>query len=155
MKILVVEDDDDKRERLMQFVGERYPAVSLVYARSLQSGLRAIFGGRPDLILLDMAMKNFDLTVDEDGGRPHSFAGKEILRQMQRKRLEVPTIVVTQFDRFGEEADYVTIDELKGELEKRFKNYVGTVQYRSNIDSWKDALVDLINGVIEKGKEEV
>jgi hypothetical protein len=57
----------------------------------------------------------------------------------------VPTIVVTNFDRFGEEAEEVTLSELKIELGQRFIDYVGTVHYRSNVDDWKSQLRHLVS----------
>lgn len=133
MKVLVVEDDDTKREQLVSFI-ESFYAVDVQSARSFQSGLRAILNDEPDLILLDMTMRNFDRSPTEDGGRPHPFAGREILRQMQRSKVQTPVVVVTAFDRFGEEADYMTLSELTTDLTKRFSNYIGTVQFKGNID---------------------
>jgi CheY-like chemotaxis protein len=150
MKVLVVEDDDEKLSHLSHFLSERFPAANIGHARSLQSGLREIYQNAPDLILLDMTMRNFDLTPDEEGGRPHPFAGKEILRQMQRQRLQIPTIVVTHFARFGDDDDFMTLEDLKKELEGRFSNYIGTVQYKSNVDSWKATLAEFINRVMQE-----
>ena len=132
MKVLIVEDDDHKRSDLEEFIRSYYDVDDLLTARSFQSGIRSIFESLPDLVLLDMTMRNFDRTLAEEGGRPHPFAGREILRQMQRSRISIPVIVVTHFDRFGEEANYITLEELTEELSSRFANYIGTVHYRSN-----------------------
>jgi CheY-like chemotaxis protein len=150
MNILLVEDDDEKSSHLAHFLSERFPTAYLRYARSLQSGLRAIYDAPPDLILLDMTMRNFDVTPDEEGGRPHPFAGKEILRQMQRRNIRVPAIVVTHFVRFGDSDDFMTLEELKKELEERFPNYVGTVQFKSNVDSWKATLAEYLHHVAQE-----
>ena len=149
MNILVVEDDDEKSSHLTLFLSERLPAASVRHARSLQSGLRAIYELPPDLIFLDMTMRNFDVTIDEEGGRPHPFAGKEILRQMQRRNLQIPAIVVTHFVRFGDDDGFMTLEELKKDLEERFPNYVGTVQFKSNVDSWKATLADFLRQVTQ------
>ncbi len=144
MKVLIVEDDDHKRSDLEEFVREYYDVKELLTARSFQSGIRSILGNSPDFVFLDMTMRNFDRTLTEDGGRPHPFAGREILRQMQRSRVSIPVLVVTHFDRFGEEANFVTLEELTEELSSKFSNYIGTVHYRSNVDDWKPALTELI-----------
>lgn len=144
MNVLIVEDDDDKAGDVSNFVRGRYDIGEITIARSLQSGLREILRGGHDLILLDMTMRNFDRSVEEDGGRPHHFAGREILRQMKREELRVPVIIVTHFERFGEEAEEVTLTDLKEELQERFPDYLGTVHYRSNVDEWKLRLAELI-----------
>ena len=148
MNVLIVEDDDDKLDALAAFLRVTYPDVIIETAKSLQSGLRSALHSTHNLMLLDMTMKNFDRTVADDGGRPHAFAGREILRQMQRAGVVTPTIVVTHFEGFGEESNYQTLDELKKELAAKFSNYLGTVQYRGNVDEWKTALASLIDGSI-------
>jgi chemotaxis response regulator CheB len=150
MKVLIVEDDDHKRSDLEAFVQEYYDVNELLIARSFQSGIRSIFEKSPDFVLLDMTMRNFDRTLTEEGGRPHPFAGREILRQMQRSRISIPVLVVTHFDRFGEEANYMTLEELTEELSSKFSNYIGTVHYRSNVDDWKPALAELIGSYLAR-----
>lgn len=142
--VLIVEDDDDKANRLREFVEERYQVRNLKVARSLQTGLRAALSGDWDLLLLDMTMTNYDRSPSEDGGRPHHFAGREILRRLQREGVRIPSIIVTQFGRFGEESEKVTIADLKAELHSRFSDYLGTVHYQSNVDEWKEQLAYMI-----------
>src|SRR5258708_830765 len=102
MRLLVVEDDENKRTQILGFLGERFSWVKVVAAESLQSGLKLIVSDQFDLILLDMTLPTFDVGIDEDGGRPRAYAGREILRQMDRRKIATPVIVLTQFDRFGE-----------------------------------------------------
>lgn len=143
MRVLVVEDDEDKARDVAEYVRGRYDVGEIAMLRSFQSGLRAILSEMPDLVLLDMTMRNFDRSLEEDGGRPHHFAGREILRQMSREEVHAPVIIVTHFERFGEEDEEMTLTELKDEL-RRFPDYLGTVHYRSNVDEWKEQLNALI-----------
>lgn len=144
MRLLIVEDDEEKASRLSEFMATTYGPEGTVTARSLQTGLRAALEEPFDLLLLDMTMTNFDRTVKEDGGRPHHFAGREILRQLQRENIQLSTIVVTQFGRFGEEAEAMTLTELETELVSKYPDYLGTVHYRANADNWKLQLETLI-----------
>jgi DNA-binding response OmpR family regulator len=144
MKVLMIEDDDEKAERVKGFLKDVYVIDEILVARSLQSGLRLILSGSFEFLFLDMTLPNFDRSLHDDGGRPHHFAGREILRQMSREEIICPVIVVTQFGRFGEETEEVSLLELQSELERRFPNYLGTVSYKSNVDGWKQKLVDLI-----------
>jgi CheY-like chemotaxis protein len=143
MRILVVEDDDTKRSELVTFLGETYDVI-VESARSFQGGLRALLAEPPDLILLDMTMRNFDRSLTEDGGRPHPFAGREILRQMHRNRIDTPVLIVTQFDRFGEEHDFTTLAQLKEELGQKYPNYIGAIQFKGNVDDWKPAIKSIL-----------
>lgn len=145
MIVLIVEDDDDKADDLSAFISKHYATCQTKIARSLKSGLRESLSGDAALILLDMTMRNHDRSIEDEGGRPHHFAGREILRQMQREGVRIPTIVVTNFGRFGEESEEVTLADLKLELEQQFPDYLGTVHYRSNVDEWKSQLKSLIS----------
>lgn len=144
MRILVVEDDEEKRAKVVALTRENFPQLQVTEARSLQSGLRAVEMHSPDLIILDMTMRNFDKSPTEDGGRPHPFAGREILRQMKRDRQAVPTIIITQFEEFGDDENKITLAQLTAELASRFPNYRGTVEYRHHIDAWQSDLKRLI-----------
>lgn len=145
MKILIIEDDDDKARDLKSFVESNYLVDSITVARSFQSGLREALTSKVDLILLDMTMRNFDRTLADDGGRPRPFGGKEILRQMSREEVFTPAIVVTQFERFGEGSDEITIGQLKEELGSTFPQYRGTVQYRADVNDWYVQLAEAMD----------
>lgn len=144
MNILIVEDDLAKSDDLVSCYKRAFPLWTHDVARSFQSGLRAVLEESHDLVLLDMTMSNYDRSIEDDGGRPHHFAGREILRQMLREEVATPAIVVTHFGRFGEEAEEVTLAELKAELEVSFPNYIGTVHYRSNVNNWESQLLEMI-----------
>lgn len=148
MNILLVEDDDEKAQDISRFVSEHFPTAKIEVARSLQSGLRAALSGTANIILLDMTMRNYDRTIEEEGGRPHHFAGREILRQMKREDIRIPTIVITTFDRFGEETEEMTLSELEIDLRQRFPDYLDTVHYRANVDQWKGRLLPLMKSVL-------
>ena len=151
--VLIVEDDDDKASKLSAYIDVTYDVKNLKVAKSLQTGLRAALSGDWNLLLLDMTMTNFDRSPSEDGGRPHHFAGREILRRLQREEVHIPAIIVTQFGRFGEESEQVTLTELKHELHSRFQDYLGTVHYQSNVDEWKDELSRMIGDRLQRRED--
>ena len=141
MNILIVEDDENKRIQLINFLNVQFPNIDINIAKSFQSGLRAIINDLPDLIILDMTMPTFDIGVNEDGGRPQALAGREILRQMLRRSINIPVIVVTQFDRFGEGADMLTLEELDEKLYRDHQSvYFGAVYYDITFEGWKEKL---------------
>lgn len=141
MKILIVEDDPNKRRRLAEFIKAEFPAALLVEQCSYQSGLEFALRNESDIILLDMSMPTYDVSVSERGGEMRAFGGREILRQLERKRIDTKVIIVTQFESFGEGAEKKTLDELRSELQSRFAPvYVGTVVYQPQEASWQEKL---------------
>lgn len=145
MRILIVEDDDNKRSQLDQLVHECFHLADVQNARSLQSGLRWIKGNTADLILLDMTLPTFDIGPGETGGRTHAFGGREFLREMRRFRVSIPVIVVTQFETFGSGSEMTTLEALDGELRSSHPDvYQGAVYYHAAVESWKERLKTLM-----------
>ncbi|HEY3489920.1 MAG TPA: hypothetical protein VGK27_07345 [Candidatus Deferrimicrobiaceae bacterium] len=145
MKILLVEDDENKRLQICNSLKESFPGCEITLAMSLQSGLRKIINSEVSIVLLDMTLPTYDQSFNEDGGRPQAYAGREILRQMDRRDIRSPVIVVTAYDRFGEGKDALNLEELDRELMAAHKDcYIGTVYYNPTIDIWKDQLNELI-----------
>ncbi len=148
MKVIVVEDDGIKRAQIVAFIRNRYPDIRVVEKGSYQSGMKEISKCDAGLVLLDMTMPTFDLSpeVGEAGGRPRAFAGKEILRQMHRRRIKTPVIIVTQFDTFGEGVSSVSLQELCDQIEDEYpSNYRGCVYYNPAVHDWKPELASLMD----------
>jgi CheY-like chemotaxis protein len=144
MKILIIEDDQNKIKQISEYVKTIMPDNKICEKRSYQSGLKEIQNGNYDVVLLDMSMPTFDISPQETGGRPRQFAGKEILMQMKRKKLKTSVIVVTQFERFGEN-NGITLSQLKEELKGIYEGvYVGTVYYNAALNNWKEELKDML-----------
>jgi CheY-like chemotaxis protein len=146
MRVLLVEDDENKRSQVSAFVRETAPHIQLEIARSLQSGLAIVRASpAPDLILLDMTLPTYDVGPDEPGGQIHPLGGRQFLAQMDRFDINVPVVVVTQFETFDEDRDAMTLRDLDVELRKRFANvYKGTVYYHAAIADWKELLLRYI-----------
>lgn len=150
MNILIVEDDDNKRNQVVGFISSSFDNAKFIIARSLQSGLRSAIEGDIELIILDMTMPTFDISLEEDGGRPQAYAGREILRQMKRRKINIPVIVLTQFDRFGEGKDSLTLAELDAQLKDAHSDYyLGAIYYDVSSERWKDELNLLIKTSIK------
>ncbi|MDC7724271.1 response regulator [Priestia megaterium] len=141
MNILIIEDDPNKKKQLIDFLQDMMNIESIKCKSSYKSGLKEIVSNNYNLILLDMSMPTFDITAAESGGKPMPFAGKEILRQMKRRGIRIPTIVVTQFDKFGDFEKSLKLEELKEELKKEYTGiYIDTVYYNPASSGWRENL---------------
>jgi CheY-like chemotaxis protein len=152
MKILLVEDDEDKARTVRDFLASEFKPSSLTLARSFSSGLRqlATQASDLDLVILDMSMPSFDVTPNEPtGGAPESFAGRDLLEQMKLRGIVVPTIVLTMLDSFGEAPNKVSLDQLIKKLKEEFgATFVGHVYYSTAVEGWKGPLRKLVREVV-------
>lgn len=154
MKILLIEDDEEKSRVISDFVRDEFPELELDTARSFNSGLRLAIKGSAhySCILLDMSMPNFDVTTDDpSGGTPESFAGIDLLAQMKIRRINIPTIVVTMFDKFGDEPNRMSLVELNEKLQDDYMPlFRGLTHYNLAEDGWRASLKKQINEVLFK-----
>lgn len=146
MKILLIEDDENKRSALKSFLRSRIQGCNLEEAKSLQGGVRRARTTVYDFVILDMTLPNYDPSPDEPGGGTiHSFGGREFLKQMARFRITTPVIVVTQFEKFGNPPATTNLEELDQSLRKEFPaTYRGAVYYHAAIVGWQQELIALI-----------
>lgn len=142
MKILVIEDQEDKSRDIEQFCELFFKRIDFIhFRRSLRSGLKAALSDvKYDLIFLDMSMPNFDPSEDDPlGGTPESFAGKELLAQLKFRKVSIPVVIVTQYQTFNE--GKVDLKSLNNELMKEyFGFYMGIVYYSSADKDWQTNL---------------
>lgn len=147
MKILIVEDEFDKREKICSFLNSQYiGSVEIVECESLRSGLRAVTVSKDvDFILLDMSMPGFDITDDEPGGgEPESYAGKELMAQMRLRNIKIPVIVITQYKNFDKGAK--SLEDLTAEFSLAFPEiFIGAVYFNSAIEGWQRELLFYLN----------
>jgi len=146
MKILIIEDQKEKALDIERSIKDMITLTHPVEKKtSLKSGLRElVLGGEYDLLLLDMSMPRFDFDTEElDAPIPESFAGSQIMSEMQLRDINVPVIVVTQYSVFGENRTELKV------LDERFRSkfpdfYLGSVYYSSGNNTWKLELEKLI-----------
>jgi CheY-like chemotaxis protein len=153
MNFLIVEDDENKRLQLKQFLEDLRPSATCRIARSLQSGIRALKETSPDVVILDMTLPNFDTGPDEPGGQIYPLGGREFLEQMARFDIMVPVIVVTQFETFGKGSRQLNIETLDHQLRRDFGDvYKGTVYYHAAIHGWKEQLAKSVEDLDDELK---
>ncbi len=135
--MLVVEDDENKRTRILEFLAENWSSAEVRTAASLMSGVRAVKERAPDVVLLDMTLPNYDLKDGELSGGMHAFGGVEFLKQMKRLKYEGHVIVLTQFETFGQPPNVKDLPVLDREMKEAFAPmYTGAVYYHASLEDW-------------------
>lgn len=156
MKILAIEDNDDKFNRVAELTTIACPSSSLARACDLFEAERMIEEPGWDLLLLDMTL---DL---KRGGaiRPSSAqdytGGMKIIGQMYWDELVVPTIIITAFDSFPASREdgngaVIGLEAVEGEARDKLGDLlIGTV--RHGPDGWEEELLALLDRA--KGRSE-
>lgn len=156
VKILLIEDDEYKSKQIKEFiVSKNLENINneVIIKKSFQSGMCEIVTNEYDFILLDMSIPTFEASFGRSAGRSRPYGGREILFEMKRKNIKVKTIVVTQFNVFGEGIDELNKEQLDESLKKEFGDmYLGLVYYNVSAIDWKKKLLKLME--IDKGEKQ-
>jgi CheY-like chemotaxis protein len=109
--------------------------------------MREIIKNQYDLLILDMSIPTFD-----GASKQKIYAGRDILHEIKRKNITIPTVVFTQYTIFGEGEDQKNADQLDEILAMNYpNNYLGIV-YFSSAFLWQEKLGKIIRDVISGAK---
>jgi len=146
MKILIIEDDPIKLKGLLDYLKIEYPSAELHDRMSYQSGLKMILKDHFDIVLLDMQLPNYDIKPGEDGYKHRPMAGRDILREIRRKRIPARVIIITQYDTFGENGKTSSLEEWHKSFSEDFKGiYLKIIFYKPGSTAWKGLLKENLN----------
>ncbi|MCS0354652.1 hypothetical protein [Vibrio diabolicus] len=148
MKILIIEDNEHKREKVCAFIQSLNNGIELYESASFNSGIKAISKFDLDLIILDMSLPTHDKSANESGGRFRVYGGKDIVRKMRRKSITTPFVILTQYSNFGEGENKKDLPDIEKEFENTHPDqYISTIHYETSSHLWKEKLQQVINKI--------
>ena len=146
-RILIIEDEPRKLDNIKDFLRKNFPSIEYDEKHSYNSASKEIVDNYKsyDLVLLDMSMSTYDITVEESGGVPEPLAGANILDAMYLRDIPTKVIVVTMYESFvGKKL--VDFDlELKNNYPD---NYYGYVFFSYQKTDWKPKLKQYISALL-------
>ncbi len=140
-KILIVDDDNYKRNNIMSLLQNMSEDFEIIDEKALNPGLSRLFEENFDVVLLDMSLPTFDLSESDNF---ESFGGLTFLEEMKRKKTHIPTIIITQYEIFGEGSSQRTSSDIDEMCKAKFQNYKGLIVYSSSNSDWKENLVKML-----------
>ncbi len=142
-KLLLIEDDDYKAFQIRDFLEEEGYHVDI--RSSFQSGMKTLVSDSYHLLLLDMSIPTFETVKSSQNNRYRPFGGVDILKELQRRELRIPVIVVTQYSVFGEDRENITREDLDESLTEQFESiYQGMVYFDASSLDWTFRLRELL-----------
>jgi CheY-like chemotaxis protein len=142
MKVLLVEDDENKKSQILEYYQGQFPGDELLCEDSMVGGLRTARKERPQFVILDMTLPNYSISSGQGYNPMRPFGGRDFLRQLQRLSIGAQAVVLTQFETFGVPPDQVDLQSLNRELRKDFPElFLGSIYYHASKSSWQSELV--------------
>lgn len=145
-KILFIEDNQIKADDVSTYVKEQIKDVEITIRSSFRAGLKEVIKENYDFLLLDMSLPTWDRKDSNSNEGFERFGGVTIMREMKRKKKEIPTVVITMFHEFGIGESFIDLKQLDSHLNTEFSSfYKGAVQYISRETKWKEELTNFFN----------
>lgn len=144
MRVLLIEDNEHKKNLIFNFVNDEFPQIELGLKKSYNSGLRELItNDNYSLILLDMSLPNYDIGAGESGGDFESLAGEYLLNEMYRRDINIKVVIVTMYPNYVDE-------EFNSGLRENFPNYLGVIYFNLNdLESWKTELRIILKSTLD------
>jgi DNA-binding NtrC family response regulator len=148
-KILIIEDNDYKREKVYLCVKENFPDAEVIEARSFTSGWKALNQETYKLVCLDMSLPSVDKSEVESGGKFRDFGGRELAQKCKRRGLNVKFVVLTQHKNFSFNNTNLSLAILQDEIEEQFGEMcMGFLFFSNKSSTWKKKLVTILREII-------
>lgn len=151
MKILAIEDNDDKFVQVAEIVAATLPGSTISRAIDLYQAERAIEEDGWELLILDMTLDLRRGGVRRQSNAQDFTGGLKIVGQMYWDDIAVPTIIITAFDSFpakrveGDGA-VMGLEAVKREAREKLGDLlIGTV--RHGPEGWEEELMSLLEKV--------
>lgn len=145
MNILIVEDNMNKLEQIRDYLNGAIENANIDSAHSFNSGMKKILSGHWNLIVLDMSLPTYEISQTENGGDKKPVAGRDIMKRMKNKRMNIPVIIITQFETFDD--NKYTLNSLNTFFEEEFSDiWKGTVYYGN--DDWTVEVDEILKEIL-------
>jgi DNA-binding NarL/FixJ family response regulator len=142
--ILIIEDDDFKRDHIKDFLISLYPYILIEADSNLSSAILRINKEEFDLIIVDMALPSHP--VLPGGGSPISMlsGGLEVLLELQSLNRGDKCIIVTQYPEIEISGIAFPTKDSTAAIRKHLNYSVyGCLQYSEESPLWKIELKKL------------
>lgn len=139
MKVLVIEDNPLKRQKVMDFLST-YPDLTVSEAASYNSGLTLAHEVNFDFLIVDMSMPTFDRSESTQGGRFRALGGKEIATKLSKMKRPPPFVILTGYKDFSIDTQSLSIDQIHDLLGTLGDSYKGCIIFESSDSTWQDEL---------------
>lgn len=145
IRILLVEDDQFKAKAILSLLTQDFSNAHVTEAKSLTSAYKLLSSVSFDIVLLDMSLPTFDVGPHDSGGEPLGFGGQKLLELLHESGINIPAVVVTQFEQFSDGDKVIDVEALERNLSNSFpENFRGLVHYNSARSDWRVSLAILV-----------
>lgn len=148
MKILIVEDDDYKLERIKSFAEKEFGSVVMIARDNLKVALEAIAEDSYDLIFVDMAIPSHPTMAGQGTPVPFNTGGLSVLMELAALNRKDHCIIITQYPDIEISGEYIPLDQVKEKLPLLLEcEVLACIFYDEDNDIWQNELTAVFKDV--------
>ncbi|RXE52671.1 MULTISPECIES: response regulator [Pseudomonas fluorescens group] len=148
MKILIVEDDDYKLERIKAFAKGEFDSVVMTTSDNLKVALEAIAEDSYDLIFVDMAIPSHPTMAGQGTPVPFNTGGLSVLMELAALNRKDPCIIITQYPDIEISGEYIPLSQVKEKLPLLLEcEVMACIFYDEDNDVWQNELTAVFKDV--------
>ena len=139
-RILLIEDDEEKRESVLAAINTHIQIPQIVVTRSVRRAIDTLSDvtANFELIVADMSLPTFDIEMRERGGSPRPFGGIEVFEYLDRNDSTLPVLVVTSYPILSDGKKSMSVSDLTQQLTRDFpRNFHGLVYFDTQFSDWE------------------
>jgi len=141
MNVLLIEDNDLKKEKVLSFIIDSFPEMLVETTSSYNTGMTLALEKAYDIIILDMSIPTYEKTENNRGGRFRVFGGREIAQRLKKLNKLPPFIVLTGYKDFKNDVEKITFEQLAEMMSLIDENFLGMIHYESASSKWKSEML--------------
>ena len=145
MRVLILEDDSFKSERLTELVVSNAKGAHVSCVSDVASAITALGRSEFDLIIVDMALPSHP--VVSGGGAPMSLltGGLEILFELSSMGRNDECIIITQYPEIEIAGKFYLVEQAAQAIKEQFScDVVACLQYSEVTDGWISIFIGLL-----------
>jgi len=137
MNLLLIEDNDLKKEKILAFIFESFPDINVTTASSYNTAMTLALDNVYDLMILDMSIPTYEKNENNRGGRFRVFGGREIAQRLKKMKKLPNFLVLTGYKDFKNDIEKITFEQLAEIMSKIDHSFLGMIHYESASSKWK------------------
>lgn len=149
--ILIVEDDDYKKEALNREIRTVSDTISIMNVMSVQKGIEQLHKQKFHLIILDMALPSHD--IEHSSASPLTLldGGVEVLHELSYLDRADPILIVTQYPDVPYEDQIIGLEQFRKSISSQLKlNIMNACHFEKNASKWKLVVKSTVRDLYEQ-----
>jgi len=148
MKLLLVEDDDFKFDRIEGVIKQAILRPNITRKDNVSNTVLYLQNNKPSRIILDMSLPTHAVLLGQGSPQPMPMGGIEILFEIRRLSYQsVPILILTQYPDFEIEGESVLIEDASTKIKNVLSlPFVSAVYYEDQTSDWENKVVHFLRG---------